>query len=226
MSTRNLRFIGGFGNQLFQYCHAKAACLQSGNTLHVEPWLGQQVFDLTDPPITDPLAPSDFTGYAQRQEDLIYTRTQAIAWLPWNSRVRDYLDHFAGSPDVTTCHLRRGDYLTTAQVVVSTASYLRALLETGLFAYSVHTVSEENPTLVPGLPHFLPDFLRLASSIHLLRADSTYSWWAHVFAHPSQAIYSPVIDGLPNGERDCIFVSGNHPKMSNSPACTDLYLAP
>lgn len=218
--------FGRFGNQLFQYCYARAYCQQHSLELRVSPWLGHGLFDLHEP-IASPEESNDFPGYHQHQSDLIYTRTDVRKWLTFLPSVQEVLSTFIEPIDCVRLHIRRGDYLSSGHVVVSYDSYFDALNRYRIKKPPLY-VSEANPLTLLGLPDFLPDFYRLGTAPILFRANSTFSWWAHVLGRLDQVVYAPVIDSKPPGPKPafCSFVPGNHPRMSQDPACSDLHLLP
>lgn len=216
----HLRFQGRLGNQLFQYCRARAYCAANQLVLHTPPWDGQLVFDINDPP-ADP-AQAQWSGYCQRQCDLTYTRSEARSWLPWRQSILERLESLR--LPFAHAHLRYGDYVNLPQyVVVTEASY--HTIASQLELRPVVFVREEQPAIIDGLPAWLPDFYRLASAPVLLRANSSFSWWAHVLAlDPAQHVYAPIITNR-TGIADCPFIEGNWPRfLDGSPDVTDLHL--
>jgi len=226
VSTIRVNLIGRFGNQMFQYAWARAYAQQYGAYLITSRWIGEQIFDLpyhessllSDVPHTLP------AEYHQDQASLIYTRKQVKEWFRFKPEVEKILSDNVGGFQVV-CHLRRGDYKDLGYVVVSTKSYHDAIQELHLPDGGwTHFVSEENSYKIDGLPDFLPDFyLMMKKSTILLRANSSFSWWAATLGDAK--VYSPVIEGLEGGrEQLCRFVPGNHPRFANLPFVTDLHL--
>lgn len=213
--------IGRFGNQLFQYCHARAFAEHNDCELRLPAWVGEEIFDL--PPVPRPDGSEEILGgYRQRQEDLIYTRKQVKEWLRFKPVVAaDLLRLIPVEPNAA--HLRKGDYPGYGYPMVSLDSYKRQFHKLGISSFSV--ISEERPYYDREFccaRSFLPDFYRLMSAKVLLRGNSSFSWWAAVLSEA--VIYSPIIDGLEGGrEHDCEFVEGNWPKLSDRD-CTDLHL--
>lgn len=211
-----LRNLGGLGNQMHRYAHARALCEQRGYELHMEPSVLAQVFTLdgaVHPPIT---GKEDIVleGYCQRQQDIIYTRRDCRRWFAIKPEM------MPGLPECPVMfHLRRGDYHSAGYPTISLNSY-RAAFEQhcpGHDGYSI--ASDDEPWGDPaftGPLSFVPDFVRLMRAEVLFRANSTFSFWAHVLGHGR--VFSPIITGLQGGiEHDGVkFTEGNHN------ACADL----
>lgn len=249
MKFLNCHLMGRVGNQLFQYAACRAFAEKHEMELRTPPWLGQQIFELHDPPITLQAGPRfnertlqdfgqvDFEGYGQSQMALDwYTRADCRRWFTWRPEILEALkelkelrDKLSGSTIVG--HVRRGDYLTNGgYVIVSRNSYIRKAAELGFSSY--YEINEEHPTKLhagslPTELSFLPDFYWMTLAYILLRANSSFSWWAHTLAGDSQRIFAPVIEGKPGGvESDCEFVEGSWPRLANLDVCTDLHLRP
>jgi hypothetical protein len=236
MAILALKFIGRLGNCMFQYATARAYAERHGLTLQTEPWIGQQIFNLSDPPI----APNNFPmrdentlsesgegdivyrSYSQQQKCLIYTRQQVRGWFAVSPELKSALSSVEKHHVV--CHRRLGDYQGYGYVICSLASYQKALTALGLDG--AHYCTEENPIRAYSLPNelsFLPDFWAMCNASVLLRANSCFSWWAGTLGHGR--VYSPVITGLHGGiEHDVQFVEGNHPRFANLDGITDLSL--
>lgn len=233
MRAVNLRMIGRWGNTLFQFCFAKAYCELYECELRTDPWVGEKIFNINNARIQEPFqeyhseldyvpgkANFEFRGYFQSQKSLIYTRKQVQEWLTWNPKVVELLDLY-GWDDKALCHLRRGDYFGYGYPVVSLRSYNEAVVTFGL-PDATH-ISEEQPTRGFG-PSFLADFWRLSNTPIMLRANSSFSWWAATLAK-NQRTFAPVIEGLEGGkEHDVEFVEGNWPRFANLDFVTDLHL--
>lgn len=227
MRAVNLRMIGRLGNQLFQYCFARAYCELYDCELRCEPWIGEKLFNISNARIQEPFqevhSEMDYVpgkpnfelrGYFQSQKSLIYTRKQVQEWLTWREEFEDYADKIL-------CHLRRGDYFGYGYPVVSDASYVSACRKFGLSLKDVQSISEEKPTG----KGFVLDFWRLANAPVMLRANSSFSWWAATLAK-NQRTFSPVVEGKEGGkEHDVEFVEGNWPRFTNLPFVTDLHLS-
>ncbi|MBX4215888.1 hypothetical protein KW797_02990 [Candidatus Parcubacteria bacterium] len=227
------RLIGRFGNNCFTYAYARALAEQRGAQLQCDPWVGNDIFGLNDPPITEQLPQRDETTlqpdevnvaiktYAQNQACLIYTREQVRRWFTLRPSLVAMLERLLAPDLPIVAHLRRGDYLSYGYVAVARKSYERAA--GGPFS----VVSDDTPTVLPEFPYpldFLPDFYRLMRANVLLRANSSFSYWAGVLGN-QERVLSPIIDGLPGGvEHDCTFTEGNWPKFANLDGITNLNL--
>lgn len=225
MPSIHLKLIGRWGNQLFQYAHARAQAERDGMELHVQPWPGKLLFqDCNDP---EPTGSEDviLSGYFQKQEDLIYTRQDCLRWFKLKPEHPK-----AGCRGFKTIvgHRRVGDYIACGYPVVSVWSYFNAAEKWGIAKGYIELVSDELPDVhaeYEGELSFFPDFYRLMTAKWLLRGNSSFSWWAATL-NPHQRILSPMIDGLRGGvEHDVDFTYGNWPRISSLDCCTNLLLA-
>lgn len=249
MKTINFVPPGLFlGNTLFSYAHARGYAERHGYRLHVAPWIGQKIFQLDDPGIeqnftrrteftvNDGESDIEFYTYAQSQDALTYTRSQAREWFKFRPEVwyelNQYTPKLMAAGAEWIAHRRVGDYPGYGYVVPSVDSYLRFCVLKGVSVHSLRWITEENPNLLPvfeGALKMLPDFWVMMNAANLIRGNSTFSWWAHVLAvNQAQRVFSPVIEGLEGGteERSVNFVEGNHPRFANLGFVTDLHLAP
>lgn len=233
-----VELAGRFGNQLFMYAFARAYAERHGAEFQVDPWIGSRIFELDDPPITRRDLPSRneltvrdgetdvrFQTYAQRQDCLIYTRSQVRSWLVIRSEFAAVLDEQV-EPWPLAAHRRVGDYVTCGYPVVSEAAYRNACVEHGLPLSDLRFVTEEAPLRLPAFDNwapFLPDFHRLMRAGVLLRGNSTFSWWAATLGNPAR-VFSPVVDGLYAGEHDCVFREDNAARFCSLDNVTDLAL--
>lgn len=220
-----LNMMGGWGNQLFQYAHAKALSEFLRADLHTHDWVGRRVFDLRDRDYPKVEHPSDekLYGYYQNQESLIYSKSWLQRVMQIRPEVLEKLDRIQ-YPSVVA-HRRLGDYVKLGFPVVSEKSYLDAADKAGVKIERF--VTEDNPILVDGLDRelsFLPDFYCLMKAKILFRGNSTFSWWAGALGKAK--VYSPVIENTHGGENDVPFVEGNHPRMLTLDFLTDLHLNP
>lgn len=219
ITISSLGRFGRFGNQLFQYAFAEATAHRFGATLQTPPWIGQRLFGLSDPPIsvTFPTLPLDdipdhpdvdLHGYFQKARHLQHfsrARVKSLfTFLPqWRERYcADGKSHMAA-------HLRRGDYASRFPdvfCIISRDSYLRACDRFGLDRRMLVWCSEESESTDRSECSFLHDFFTMMTADVLLRANSTFSWWAGVLG--SARVYSPVVGWL-TGEHDVDFVEGN-----------------
>lgn len=236
------QFLGRFGNCCFQYAAARSYAERNDLTLQTDSWIGQRVFGLNDPPINNPdsLKRVDentiqegmtnilYRSYSQQQKCLTYTRKDCLRWFKFTPWVEDALHHL--EIYTAACHVRRGDFEGYKYPMPSKQSYKRLIwtLWPHLGTSDVVMVSDESPTGVKGFGgtefEDIPDFYQMCKAPILLRANSTFSWWAGTLNHG--AVYSPIMDGLEGGkEHDVEFVRGNWPKFrSDLPFLTDLHL--
>lgn len=228
--------FGRFGNQLFQYAFARAYAEKQGAVLETPPWVGQKLFGLTDPPLSRELpclekdvipngeVDVDLFGHFQFQAALdLYSRQQVRRWFHFTDRWRGLFPERSGEARVVA-HLRRGDYADSDDTfcLVSEESYLRACRRFGLDESRIVWLQEGAPNppflAAEGLG-FLPDFFTMIRAGVLLRANSTFSWWAAVLG--GAEVYSPVV-GDRVGLYTVEFVRGNYPGMFRG--ATDLHL--
>lgn len=158
----------------------------------------------------------DLTGYFQHQMFVdFYTRKQIREWFKIVPDLGLYAPVNLCSPPYSAKHLRRGDYETPPfnklYATVSDESYDSAVEQfnipapiipvfDGCFSPTQHLVDL-------GVP-WLSDWLTLRDADHLLRANSSFSWWAAACGHGK--VYSPVVEKLV-GHQTVPFVFGNHP---------------
>ena len=242
------KLVGGFGNQLHQYVSARVYAASIGAELEVPDWAGKVIFGLTEPGWSRELPEVNdggcgcppalawgqtnirLGGYFQFQRWVgLLRRSDLRSWLAiepeWVERCRDVIPR----GPYTAAHVRQGDYIGHPLYAnVSEASYARACAEHGLTIDE--WVRQDSPRRVAGLDarlHFLPDFLVLMHAATLLRANSTFSWWAAALADPRQEIYAPVVEANV-GKFDANFVRGNWPRCADTsrtgPCVEDLHL--
>lgn len=222
MTKARLNMMGRFGNQLFQYAHARALCELNGWDLCTDPWFGERVMDV---PIADRSRDCEITlhtDYHQKQDSLKYTRSQVRDWF----RIKQPLWESVEKESGILCHRRLGDYLGLGFTVVSEDSYYLAVKEHQLPGDLVF-VTEYGAKAIEGIDPelmFIVDFIRMMKADILLRSNSTFSWWAATLGNAE--VYSPIIDGLPGGVQDCKFVRGNWPKTFNIDFVENLHLSP
>src|SRR4030095_4656590 len=207
--------IGRFGNQLFQYAYARAYADQHNLELRTPVWDGEKLFSGVPTANRPDGSEQVLGGYGQRQVDLIYTRTQVKQWFTWKPYSRQRRQTSVYIVPVAA-HLRRGDYPGYGYPLVSQHSYEKACLDFDLGAPFFVFEEGGNP--------WLHDFYQLQQARILLRANSSFSWWAGTLGNGD--IYSPIIDGLEGGkEHDCQFVAGNWPRLHTLDITTDLHLS-
>ena len=238
------------GNATMSYLHARAHAERVGAELQCDPWIGEEIWDLTIHRVThrgldhrdeNTLLPHEtnvmLRTYAQSQGAMIYTAEQARRWLRFRRSIEEvFADPEARrrfDSDHIVAHLRRGDFAPLGYPLVGVKSYHDAVVQFGLanrakwggFDQAFNFVSEEHPTPWGKLPSrlsMLPDFYRMVYAPVLLRANSSFSWVAGLLNH---RVFSPVINEAFGGkENDCKFVEGNWPRLSMLPMCSDLHL--
>lgn len=230
ITCRNLNRIGRVGNQLFLYVFAKAYALAHGCELQVGPWLGREIFanateelPIKDLPQTEldsknPAKLDSYFGkknidlftYAQHQKHIdFYTRTQARQWLT----LKPEYEAFAPKkrPECVA-HIRHGDYVTKYSKyysAITNESYARAVEEFCLpKPVYVFDGWKKPSSALPQELSWLEDFLFMRDAEILLRANSSFSWWAATLGNG--VTYSPVV-GSKVGWQDVEFVEGNWP---------------
>ncbi len=224
MNPIGAHLIGRLGNQMFQYAFSRALAERDGRELHTNPWSGQKIFQLNDPPLdgSEDMLPEH---YRQDQDSLIYTRADARRWFAWRPEVAEKLE---STPSVELmAHVRRGDYLVLGYPVVSDKAAMKAAHGFGFHPFFFEIASEETACPSPyftGYLSWVPDFYRLMGADILFRANSSFSWWAATLGNGR--VFSPIIEGLQGGvEHDVVpFVEGNWPRLAELPGITDLHL--
>lgn len=231
--------MGRFGNQLFQYAFARAYCERYGHELTLrERWDGELLFNLrhridkTSLPTRNELtvqwgeADINLHSYFQTQISMIYTKQQCCDWFKLSPEMLNLADECVPKDDVVVAHRRGGDYFGYGYPVISPKSYRNACVEFGLPVEQLRFVDEASPISHPKCHskyQFIFDFRRLCVAPNLLRANSSFSWWAGTLSNGE--VFSPVIDGLKGGvEHNCRFVKGNWPRLANLDYTTDLHL--
>lgn len=225
--------FGRFGNQLFQYAFAKSYAKKYNCILEIpKNWKGRKIFkNIDEPSIGDPLPKTklDIIPWGRKNIDLFgyfcapdfvkfLTRKKLKEWFEIKDK---WMDLFPKSKKYLAAHLRRGDYTTTFSYLyctISKKSYLDAISRFKLDKYNTIWVSEDNKKQHPlcdqeKLP-FLPDFITLLNADVILRANSSFSFWAAVLSDGE--IYSPIVKKR-TGPHDVEFVRGNYPAMLMDP---------
>ena len=213
---------GRFGNSLFQYATAKTYAERHNCILETPPWYGDELFNLKDKPLSRKLpryhhdqlpegkVNVDLFGYFQDQNATKHlSRAKLKEWFKFQKR---WTDTFPKKHKIVA-HLRRGDYVKYSNVYcsVSRESYVKACEKYNINKDEIYWVSEENQkkTKYPWLD-FLEDFFALMNADIILRANSSFSWWAATLSNAQ--VFAPVVGNL-TGEHLVPFVEGNHPKM-------------
>lgn len=235
ITVRNLGGIGRFGNQCFLYMAAKAYALRYGCDLHCSDWIGRKIFvNATEPFVTNRELPQtlldsdavnrglamdrffgrtdiDLRLYGQHQIYLdLYTRKQCREWL----QLRPEYEALSKPHNQTVAHLRRGDFVDNQSFSrwyceVSEQSYEDAMDDFKIPRPMVKVQEgwRPPPDNLPSELSWLADFLFMRDAPHLLRANSTFSFWAGVLGHGK--VYSPLVEDKA-GLWDVRFVEGNH----------------
>lgn len=228
------RFHDRAGNNLFQYCFARAYAECYGCELQTDPWWGQRVFGLTEKPISKELPKRsdwelekwdgqtdiEITFWGMSQKNLIYSRAAVRQWLQFTPEMEELLKEVRG-PNIA-CHLRWGDFKEMADyIAVSIGSYERAIAqflpneEQEYQAVCSWSPVRNKELELMGLD-WLADFVTLMRAKYLFRANSTFSWWTGTLGN-AERIFSPDLHGITPraGEiQDAPFEEGNHSQLS------------
>lgn len=232
-----VQWLGRMGNNCFQYCYARAYAERHGFELQTDPWIGEQVFDLKHPRIAEPdkLKRVDentiqegegdvlIRSYCQNQKSLIYTRKDCLRWFKFQPWVHEALSTWVRP--VIAMHVRRGDYMGYGYPMVSEESYIAAMSPFyGMPIFRFYDSAAGIHSAFNGELKDIPDFYQMTRALVLLRANSTFSWWAGTLNHG--AVYAPIMDNCKGGvENDCEFVRGNWPAFRKDlDFITDLHL--
>jgi hypothetical protein len=84
LSFAGLGHLGRFGNQVFQYAFLRSVARASGATYECPPWVGQKLFALDDPPLT------------QQRQPLIETVPDGAEWFDVIKEAVPYVEHLTG----------------------------------------------------------------------------------------------------------------------------------
>ena len=244
MSVVTRRLHDRYGNQLAQYAMARAYARKVGAQLQTTAWLGQQIFEIDDPPIEKDLAARydmdiekwdgetdiNLTGWGLHQKCLLYSRADVKAWFRFKPWVQAAL---AQVPRLElAAHVRHGDFVVLADyVAISMPSYFDAIASAGLDRNKLTCIMPDSPIIEEQLVQaglgFLPDFFALMRARVLLRANSTFSWWAATLGD-NERVFAPKLDGIkPQAgiTQSVPFAEGNWPAVSCvHPNCSDLHL--
>lgn len=237
MSIVQVKLIGGLGNQLHQYASMRKHAELNGATLEVPPggWIGEKLFGFTDPywstdkieEINDgsnstppTVQPGQVNvrvgGYFQMQR---WVGTLSRAELKrWFTIQQKWLDAVPPLPlHYSAAHLRQADYIDHPCFCnVTRESYLKAIEEHKLQLQDMIWVEQDKPKSVWLFDNsgfgFLADFVTLMRADVLLRANSSFSWWAATLGNGE--VYAPVVEDM-NGWQTVPFVKGNHPRIAH-----------
>ena len=191
-------------------------------------------------------------GYGQHQKNLIYTRRQIKEWLRFKPEIEDMVKGI--EPVTILANQRLGDYTLACNPFawVSPESYIECANRFGLGASNI--TWQDGDTHYPWPGHdaslfkhhehhnefdermdFLPDFVVMMRAKNLLRANSTFGWWAHELGD-NERVFCPDVsqvdaaDGIKDGTRHpqfVPFVEGNHtPMVPRVPYLSELHLSP
>ena len=231
---------GRFGNQLFQYAFARAYAEKYNCVLETPPWVGEFIFGVhhnrpsrklpafsANAGVPTGEVNIDLVGYFVNDAALNLMTRQ---WLRRIYTIKPGLLHCVPkeSDYYIAAHLRRGDYAALSWPMVTEQSYLTACDKHGLDRNKIVWISEDKARKVQDFENngvgFLADFIRLINADVILRANSTFSWWASTLSNAH--IYSPLIGDMV-GPVTVEFVDGNWPKfvkLSGGEQHTDLHL--
>ena len=191
-------------------------------------------------------------GFCQHQKNLIYTRTQVRQWLKFKPEVGYMVSGI--KPVEILCNQRLGDYCLPCNPFawVSQQSYVECCWRYGLdpnkitwqdgdnhYPWPDHDASlfkrHEHHAEFDERMDFLPDLVVMMRARNLLRANSTFGWWAHVLGN-NERVFCPDVtkvdanQGIQGDKRVpqfVPFVEGNHmPVEPNIPYLSELRLAP
>ena len=222
---------------MFEYAFARGYCEHYGLELHTDPWIGEAIFELSHPRCENDLPRRDensivlgeddvsYRSYSQRQYCAdFYSLTQIREWFKFRPSVAEPLiDLWKPRDEWALAHVRRGDYVgrNSPYPLVSRASYERACVDYGIPVESLHWVEEEKPAThvsCGGELGLLPDFWRMTQAKTLLRANSSFSFWAAAIAQANHGarVLSPLVDDLAGGvEYDVSFIEGNGARIAD-----------
>lgn len=213
---------GRWGNQLFQYAFARGYAERLGAVLEVPgDWVGRELLEVGEGPIRGVLP--EYSGAEEKRDvDLVgffqapwclrtYSREKARRWL----RIKPELVRAYRCNRGVVAHLRRGDFVKEDMPVVKIGSYLRCLGELGIGFEEVFWVEEGGHRGPSWRTGFLGDFLMMMKAEVLLRANSSFSWWAATLGEAQ--VYSPKVGVGDTGWVDATFVNDNGSRIGNFP---------
>lgn len=236
ITCRNLGGIGRFGNQLALYLFVRGYAERYGFELRTGDWIGRRIFaNVKEPLVTEDVAhfPQtrldshtrepldryfgrsgiDIFVYAQNVIYMngFYTRANAREWLtlkPAYEALKPLV------PPISVAHIRRGDYAengTFAKLYcsISENSYDDAVEQFGIPKPVVKVFEgwRPNPPNTPPDVEWLPDFLFMRDAKYLLRANSTFSYFAGLLGYGK--VFSPLVEDKV-GWNYVEFIEGNH----------------
>ena len=191
-------------------------------------------------------------GYGQHQKNLIYTRRQLREWLQFKPEIEDMVKGI--EPVEILANQRLGDYKLACNpfIWVSQESYIACCEQFDLDPTKITWQDGDTHYPWPGIDaslfkhhehhnefderiDFLPDFVVMMRAKNLVRANSTFGWWAHALGS-NERVFCPNVfsvrqeDGVVAGVRHpqfVPFVEGNHmPMVAGFPEHSELHIAP
>jgi len=218
MQPLELRMMGGFGNQCLQWLHAKKRAELEDRDLFTPAWPGEEVFMIEGKrPDGQPAEP--VRGYFQRQQDINYSIADVRRWF----RFRPKMLAFEATAPKRFAHIRRGDYLNSEYPIIAESAVREAIFHAG-YHPSTFIILTDGPVSWHHKSEldFVADFVKMATSDILFRANSTFSFVAGMLCRGK--VYAPIVDKLKGGaENDPVkYVEGNWPKCSTY--STDLHI--
>lgn len=216
---------------MFQYAFARGYAEKHGFRLETDPWIGQEIFEIEDPGISqdfprmseteipDGKGDVSFLSYAQNQMCAdFYTKSAVKTWFRLRPKWTYLIPPKHPNP---VAHYRGGDYFHAGYPIVGKNSYRHAVKKRGFKTSEIIFCEERD-----GLECVLEDFLYMRDAGVLFRANSSFSWWAAALG--DGVVYSPRIDGLEcSKEHDEVpFELGNHCRTADLDFITDIHLKP
>jgi hypothetical protein len=222
IQVSRLGSFGRFGNQLFQYCFAKALARERGAELQVpSTWIGRRIFHIDEPPIQAPFCntpgcdptleaippDADLWGYFQNPEYYaLYTRGDTREWL----KLLPAWEFLRVPQDGIVAHWRSYQGYENSYCVVAQEAYEKAVAyyhegETFTMVSDLHPHKDNKLSDEIG---FLFDWLTCARAAVLFRGNSTFSIWAYWLGRADR-VYAPVVGDMTGGPHLVPFTPGN-----------------
>lgn len=230
---------GRAGNALFQYAFLRGYAKTFSAEIQTPDWWGRNVFPVAAAdPLIDRVLPKtvcdsvnpvmgrfvgktdiDLFGYFQHQMFIdFYRRWQVREWFAIKPELYEYSPAERGIDPYSAKHMRRGDYerppFNKLYCTVSDESYDKAIEEFNIPAPIMAIYDGCEVTFKHlddlGVP-WLHDFLILRDADHLLRANSSFSWWAGTLG--TGKVFSPLVFNRV-GPSTVEFVEGNWPNTA------------
>lgn len=235
VTCRSLSTIGRWGNACFLYCFAKAYARKFNCELQVGDWIGRKILANSDDPFVAPenahfpqtkldshtnepldryFGRSEIDLFVYGQHNVyqsLYSRADAREWLKLKP---EYEALKPAVPPVSVAHIRRGDIVENSTYAklycsISENSYDDAIEQFGIPKPVVKVFEgwRPNPPNTPPEAQWLPDFLFLRDAQYLLRANSTFSYFAGLLGYGK--VFSPLVEDKV-GWNYVPFTEGNH----------------